>query len=385
MRPHRRVVVRSMAVLVSAAVVLGACGEDDDGDDAVTDAGAAAETWTIPASLTGMVVGGNEAGWMVDLEGRLWRVDPDGEVTHVGDVPIYNRGIATLFGGDVVIGGTRCDGEVDGESCDGDTVVELRLVDESDPESVETVEISRGPGGDFRSVGIGLEGVVDGALWIHRDTGELLRVSDSGEATRTDVPSGPDAPQPCVVDGVLYGIHNASAAPGNDEAATSPTPTVLDEGSAAGQVEEQWTVSRLDGDSWQVVSGGAFPRAGPEASVSCAADGLVVHPYATLNDPLASPYAVWTPAAGWHSPPSGLVPAGGETVVAPGTGNVYAVGGEGISRLDLDAGAVPVPLDPARISEPTAPIASLDDSGDLLIVCSEAGPDVARCVVTPSR
>ena len=138
-RPVRR-------AAVSAAVLLAAACGSGSGDDATTAGQPVAGESFIPAALTGLVVAGDEAGWAVDREGAVWRIDVDGAVDRVdGDdaaIPSYNRGFSTFVDGKVVFAGTRCDGEVDGEACDGEAVVELRLLDEGD-QSVDVVEIAR--------------------------------------------------------------------------------------------------------------------------------------------------------------------------------------------------------------------------------------------------
>lgn len=375
------------ATVTALAVVVVACGSGSP-DPAATTAGRSTDpdAVTIPAAPTGMVVAGDDAGWMADTDSRVWRVARDGTVDQTGTIPTYNRPVATFFAGRVVFGGTRCDGQVDGEACRGEAVMEVRLLEETGRQ-IATVELFRRSGSRYRSTGIDVKGSADGRLWLASDVGDVFVVDRDGTISRPPVPSGPDAPSMCLVGGDLYGIHDASA-PADVDAGAGATPTVIAPDDLDAAQDEAWTVSRRAGDSWQPVANGSHRRNGPEATVTCLSEGFVLHSYATLDEPFAEPpLAVWTPARGWHEPTGAIAALGAHDVLTTETNGVYAVRDGQVLRISIDRGARPTGIDEWLLGAGTGMdsgplrVGSVDDAGEMLIACGEASPSSTRCVL----
>lgn len=361
-------------------IVTAACGSgSDDGDEIQAGQSPSAGPGVIPAALTGRVVAGDETGWLADGDGQVWRISADGAVTQTDvEIPTYNSGFSTYFAGQVVFAGTRCDGEVEGENCDGEAVVELRLVDEAD-QSVETVELFREPGSRYRSVGVGVLGPTNDGLLVQSDVGEVSIVVD-GDVDDLDVEAGADRPTPCMVGGELYGLTKAPPGPSEDPGTdSSPEPTAYDPGAGAPGGEETWTVSRWDGSTWTPVSGGVYSRRGEEASMTCLAEGFVVHSYA-----MDTTHAVWTPDGGWQTPQPSLASLNLRDLLVSSTHTGYLVQLEGIQRVDVGSGIRPTSLTEARLGEdlvgPTIDV--VDDAGALLAACGMQDTGQTQCVVT---
>lgn len=363
-------------VLALVGIVAVACrsGSDGPGDASAGGPvlGGPGEVSRVPS---GHVVAGDEAGWVVDPGGRVWRIDLDGTVARTdAEVPRFNGGFTTFFAGRVVFAGTRCDGSVEGEACDGESVVELRLLDEDD-QSVETIELFRAPGSRYRSVGVGTYGATGDQLWVYRDIGEILLVDPDGEITETDIASGPGTPAKCLIGRELYGLDDISAPPVDDP--TGPALTVLEPGHTP--AEERWTVSRWDGQAWSPVAGGVYSRSGEEATIGCQAQGFVVESYGDQT-----PYQVWTPRTGWRPPEPSTAALDRSALLVSSTNNAYLVEGATVHRVDLAEGLTATPLDAEQLGgEPTAAsIQAIDDAGRLLVACGGQTEALHQCVVT---
>jgi hypothetical protein len=332
--------------------------------------------------LTGFVVAGDEAGWVLDRNRVVWRVGVDGIATPTdAEIPTYNRGFATFFDGTVVFAGTRCDGTVTGEHCDGDAVVEMRLLRESDA-SVDTVELFREPGGQYRSVGAGVLGISDGGAWVYSDTGELSTVDAEGTVTELRIPTGAQTGHGnCMVDGELYGTRDASASAETYDSDVGPAPTIYESGA---QSSENWVVDRWDGAQWVPVDNGAHTSEGPDVSLTCTAEGYVIHPYGPHT-----PLAEWTPHQGWEPSAPAIAPLDLSSLLTSTSNTLYTVSGGTLQRVDLTSDRlVATPITEGDLGAGAdgvhpATIDIVDDAGKLLIACTSLGRDAASCLVTP--
>lgn len=345
--------------------------------------GQAESDGAISAGLTGLVVAGDEAGWIVDQDGVVWRISPDGTAAQTDlEIPTYNSGFSTFVDGTVVFGGTRCDGEVSGEACNGETVVEMRLLNEGDL-SLDTVELFREDGGSYRSVGAGVRGVADGAVWVYRDTGELSAVDADGNVTELAIPTGADSPRAeCMVDGELFGIRDDVAAADDFASDVAPTPTIYEPGT---QATNRWVVDRWDGNAWVPVENGAHTTEGPDVSITCISQGYVIH----LRSP-HTPVAEWSPAEGWQQPGARTAPLDLNSLLMSTTKSLYTVSDGTLQRVDLPADSfaatavTEAAVGTAEGEQPSS-IDIVDDAGALLIACTSLGRDAGRCVVTPDE
>lgn len=373
------------AATVGAVVIAASCGSDgaDDGD--ASTGSRSVSGGVITAGLTGFVVAGDEAGWVVDQNDIVWRIDLDGDATQTElEIPVYNRGFSGFVDGVVVFGGTRCDGRVVGEGCDGEAVVEMRLLRESD-ETLETVELFRKDGGRYRSIGAGVLGVANDTVWVSRDTGELATVDAEGTVTEQTIPTGAGTGRSeCMVDGEIYGIRDAAAPTTSSESDGGPAPTSYDPGT---QATHTWVVDHWDGAEWVPLANGAHTIEGPDTSLTCTAQGFVSHPYGDHT-----PLADWTPEFGWQPAPPSTSGLSLGSLLTSTTETYYTVSEGTLQRVDFASDQLAAtPITEASLDAPTggaqptpAEIDIVDDAGTLLIACTTS-QGTADCVVTPDN
>lgn len=285
--PRHRQTWRGALLVVAALAGFGAtvsgCGTHSTGST---------KQATLSVAVVGRVIAGQSNGWILSEHGTrgngtdtLYRYNADGAISPMAKFRNYAGPIATAFGGQVIVGGARCD---DSSGCKG-WVGELLRFDEKTGKQLSPVIVYREARPLEDSSSIAAIGVVDRRLLIGTPAG-LVTMGTDGTVTPLagEPPPGPGSL--CVVDNAVYvALRPDLQRNGGGGFVVSPA------GGQPQHVETQILVHT--GNTWANVPSGSFATDVPApGNAGCGYRDIEI----TSG---TSPRFAWTPQQDWQPVP----------------------------------------------------------------------------------